>query len=840
MAALAAVLATMGPATAQAQAQALAQAQVLAEPAAMPRLLAFMTDNAVVFPIFIGSFAFAMLATTWLIRERRSLDRENRELRLAHADLKSSHERLQVMLDVPEQLVVVWHGNEEPSVRGTMPERAGVPADMGDLLDFPSWMAPDSALSFQMALGRLRSRAEAFEMTLETTAGTVVEAQGRASGPYAFVRFLGLSGDRAALASLETQHARLVQTTDSMSSLLEAISLPVWLRDGAGHIIWANPAYARAVEAPDAETVCARTLELLDATGRAQLDAAPSRPRAAGLPGTITQARVPATVAGDRRALDVTTLSYGDGLAGVAVDMSEVEEARREMRQAREAQARMLDTLDVAVVVFDERRRVTFRNQAFLRLFELGDEALAPGTDHAVLLDRLRTEGKLADSPQWPVWRESQFAVYGADVPLDELWHLPDARTLRVVLTPQRHGGLFMLLEDITGQLSLESRNKTLLRVQGETLDSISAGVAVFSADGRLRLSNPAFQNLFGLSDEQVAAATPIAALAASVAEGASDAHGSAQDADDIAAFWERCTASITGAAEARGRERGRLDLPGGTCVDWALVPLPNSQSMLTFDDVSDTVAVEKVLSERAETLQAAERLKSRFLNHVSYELRAPLTSIKGYAELLEATVGDAFDSVQNDYLGSIQQASGQLHKLVDDLIDLAAMDAGRFELDAREADLTAIVTRAAEGLGADLRQAKVRLATRLSREPAAAVLDPERVGRVVRDLLANALRHSPPDETVLLETFTDASHVCLRVADRGPGIPKERRATIFERFEGDASGGGKRGAGLGLSVARALVELHGGTIEVEDADGPGASFLCRFPRARADLSAAA
>ena len=793
-----------------------------------PAILAVLTNDVLMFPVFVGAFAFTMLASTWLIRERRSLERENKALGHAHADLKARHERLQAILAVPDQRVVVWHGSEIPQMRGALPPGTGVPRDDAAFLDFPGWMAPDSALAFQQALGRLRGRAEAFEMTLETVEGTVVEVQGRASGAYAFVRFLGLSGDRAALATLETQHARLMQRTDSLTALLQAVPFPVWLRDGGGHISWANDAYVRAVDAASTEQVCNETRELLDAIGRDALEAAPARTIATdGSERRLSHARLPATVAGDRRTLDVTRLTFAGGAAGVAVDMSEVEELHRELRRTRDGHARTLDQISEAVAIFDERRRLTFHNQAFATLFDLKDGALAGQPDHAVLLDRLRAEGKLAEHPDWGRWRQEQFAIYDADAPVEDVWRLPDGRTLRVVATPQRIGGLVITFADITEQLVLERRNKTLMKVQGETLDAISQAVAVFSADGRLRLSNPAFQKLFDLSDEQVAAATPIAALAGTIAR-------EGRSSTSMEAFWLRCTTAITGAQERRGHEDGRMELPSGQHVDWVLLPLPDGRTMLTLDDVSDSVAVERALSERAEALAATEQLKTRFLNHVSYELRAPLTTIMGYSEFLASGAVGSLEARQVEVLGSINGASAQLHRLVNDLIDLTVIDAGRFELRAEPADLASITAAAVSAVQDRAHARRVRLALRHRTQGASAPLDAERVRRVAENLLSNALRYSPRDETVLVETFATDEAVCLRVADRGPGIAEARRATIFERFEGDDTGDGRRAAGLGLSMARALVEMHGGTIELEAGDGAepatGASFLCRFP----------
>ena len=191
-----------------------------------------IASSGIMLIVFVGAFAFAMWSATWLIRERRLLDANYRRAELELADLKSRHEKAQALLDVPDQRVVIWENREdEPVCRGQLPANTAAPAEPARFIAFGTWMNAQSAQSFEHAVERLRRRAESFDLTVETKSGTIIEVQGRASGSHAFVRFISLSGDRAALAALESQHTRLMQTTDTMKSLLEAIPFPVWLRD---------------------------------------------------------------------------------------------------------------------------------------------------------------------------------------------------------------------------------------------------------------------------------------------------------------------------------------------------------------------------------------------------------------------------------------------------------------------------------------------------------------------------------------------------------------------------------------------------------------------------------
>ena len=140
---------------------------------------------------------------------------------------------------------------------------------------------------------------------------------------------------------------------------------------------------------------------------------------------------------------------------------------------------------------------------------------LESAPDNALLLDRLRSEGKIAEQPEWRRWKENLLGAYRAVESQEHWWHLPDGRTIRVVANPQPKGGVTWVFENLTEKMDLESRYNTAVRVQGETLDNLAEGVAVFGPDGRIRLSNPAFTALWELPRDIVAQKMHISAIQA-------------------------------------------------------------------------------------------------------------------------------------------------------------------------------------------------------------------------------------------------------------------------------------------------------------------------------------
>ncbi len=805
-----------------------ASAQGTANPIAEILPLDAIGNSAIMFPIFMGAFAFAMWSATWLIRARRQLDQDHRALARDHADLRARNERAQAMLDVADQQVVVWDNEkDEPICHGSLSAQTGAPREQQDFVRFENWLTADSHQALSRAIDRLRRQAQSFDLTVESSNQTIIEAQGRASGNCTFVRFMGLTGDRAALAELKLRHTKLVQTTDTMRALLETVPFPIWLSGPQGNLTWGNEAYVNAIESESLGNAVHHSGFLLDRSVRDRISKFHEDAKQSGRSSRFRE-RLPATIAGDRKMTDVIEVSLEEGSAGIAVDMSEVDDIERKLKRTLESNVQTMDQLASAVAIFDEKRRLIFHNNAFEQVWQIERSVLDTEPENGQLFDILRDAGKLAEQPDWSKWRNSLLEVYEATQPFEDWWHLPDGRTLRVVANPHKQGGVTWVFENITEQLEMESRYIALTQVQGETLDHLGEAIAVFSSDGRLKLSNPSFQKLWSLEDEQVAADTPISALA-----------DICRVAMEDAALWDDLITSITGVSERRKTQSGRTTLTDGSILDYALVPLPNGQTMVSFADISASVRLEHTLKEKNEALEAAEQLKNDFIEHVSYEFRAPLTNIKGFAEMLESQVFGPLTDKQREYVDHIGTSSTVLHSLVDNLLDLATVDAGIMELDRKPIILREAIFAAAKGVSAMLKENNVKLNVRLPKTGSSTsfTADSHRVQQVLANLLTNAIKFTPAGKEVTLESFDDGDRVRFAVTDNGPGIAREDRSKIFDRFASNSQEGGQRGAGLGLAIARSLVDLHGGTIRLTNAKTGGARFVCCFPKSPSDNS---
>jgi len=718
-----------------------------------------------------------------------------------------------MLIGAETQIVISWDGRDaEPTVEGDA-SIVGSTAAPRRVLAFGSWLAPADVPALEGAIERLKQRGEAFHLTLRRSGQGFVEAEGRSVSGRALLRLREVTGDR--LERLRVQRAlnEVTNNIQSLQALLDTIPQPVWLRDAEGRLAWANQAYLTAVEAKDLNEARTRSLELLDRSVRDNA----ARSRQAGEP---FHARMATVVAGRRRILDVTeSPAASAAAAGIALDVSELEAVRADLQRQMQAHVRTLDQLPTAVAMFDAKQRLVFHNAAYRRLWGLDQAFLDARPTEGEILDRLRAARKLPEQADFRTWKAGVLASYGAVEPQETWWYLPDRRTLRVVANPHPQGGLTYLFDDLSERVDLESQFNALMRVQGETLDTLKEGVAVFGTDGRLKLFNRAFADMWRLSREALASGPHIDEIVRLC-------RPLAPEGDP----WIEIRGAVAGLPDMRMGLSCRMERRDGSVLDCAAQPLPDGATLLTFADVTASVNVERALTEKNDALERASRLRDDFVHHVSYELRSPLTNVLGFTQLLgDETVGP-LNPRQREYASHIMRSTAALLAILNDILDLASIDTGALELVYEPVNIRETIEAAARGVEDRLVEASLTLDIDAPAELGSFRADAKRVRQVLFNLLSNAVGFSSPGQTIRVMARKTDDDVIFQVTDQGRGIPAEVVTRVFERFESHTLGTRHRGVGLGLSIVRSFVELHGGRVELSSTPGRGTTVTCIFP----------
>jgi signal transduction histidine kinase len=770
--------------------------------------------------LLIGLLLFVIVTSILLQRTRARLQRLETSSHDEIAVLRDGLDRANALLLTEPQVMVDWPaGSDEPIIDGD-PAIVGAGAPHR-VLAFGSWLDAGRATAMERAVDALRARGEPFSMAFTALNGRPIEALGRAIAGRAVLRLKDASGIKRELLDLAGRHEALLREVASLRTLIERLSSPVWARDTSGRLTFVNAAYARAVEARDAADAVERGLELLDSAARENI-------AHARIAGGAYSGRLPAVVAGARRSFDVLDFQTETGSAGLGIDATEAEGMRNALARLVDAHRRTLDRLSTGVAMFDADQKLIFYNAAYRALWNFEASQLEQRPTDSSLLELLRAADKLPEERDFRQWKAQLHAAYRALEATEQPWHLPDGRTLRVVTTPNPDGGVTYLFDDVTERLDLERRYEELIRVQGETLDNLAEGVAVFASDGRVRLFNAAFARMWKLQPQMLAERPHIE----SISIACQPLHG-----DDPT--WQALRQVVT-AIDSREAIAGRLERRDGSVIDCTTVPLPGGATLVTFHDVTDSVNVERVLRERNEALEDADKIKIDFVHHVSYELRSPLTNIIGFVHLLGDPGVGPLQPKQRDYLDYITVSTNTLLALIDNILDLATIDAGRMHLNVGSVDIRNAMTTAAEGIQDRVVNAGLVLDIVTPSDIGSFTADEQRLRQILFNLLANAANFSPPGATVTFAAVRGGDAVVFSVTDRGPGIPQDMLEKVFDWFETNSLGAHHRGTGIGLSLVRSFVELHDGTVEIASVVGEGTTVTVSFPLAAAVKQTAA
>ena len=738
-------------------------------------------------------------------QEARDAKTESQQLRrnLAAAD---------AIIRAEPQILIFWEqGQAVRIVAHTLTGVLGLPEHQADILRFGQWLEAQGSQTLKNALDQLFANGRSFNVILRTFAGGQVEAEGRAAGGRAVLRFKEISGYKTELARVLESQQSLARDVRSSRALLNTLPMPAWLRGPDGRITWVNSAYVTAVDAQSEGEVLDKQIELLESRERRSVAKALTQ-------GNNYRDRVHIVTSGERKPHDIVVLPLDDVSAGAAIDVTAIETVQGELERQIAAYDRTLDRVATGVVIFNRDQRLVFFNEAYWRLWQIDPEWLKERPTDSVILDRLREQGKLPPQVNYRDWKKDVLSVYQTGKGYEARWHLTDGRILHVIAEQRPDGGVTYLFSDQTETLSLESRYNALIDVQRETLDSLKEGVAVFGTDGRLKLHNPAFRSIWRIAAGKLTEMPHV-----------DEFIRSAVSTSDDPEMWSRIRRAVT-AFDERAPLEGQMKRSDQSIIDYALLPLPDGATLLTFVDVTDRRRAERALLERNDALVAADRLKTQFIGHISYELRTPLTTIIGFSEMLATSFIGELNPKQREYVGDIMSSSKTLLAIIDDILDLATIDAGSVELKLQPVGVRGVIDAAILGIRERAVRAKLTIDIAVADDVTEFMADEARMRQVLYNLLSNAVGFSKPESSVEITCWREQGSIVFTVEDHGLGIPREDIGRVFQRFVSRSQGGKHRGAGLGLSIVKSLVELHGGAVAIASEENRGTRVTVRIP----------
>ncbi|HSK39725.1 MAG TPA: ATP-binding protein [Arenibaculum sp.] len=705
-------------------------------------------------------------------------------------------------------------------------------------------LVPSDAAALHGAFARLRSSGHGFQMPVTSADGKrTLQITGRRAPPPELLP--GTSPDMVfdllwlrdvtPLAAEAERQARLRSAADEtvreLRTALDVVPYPIWLRREDLSLAWVNKAYAKVLDTSAHSITQSQrelTSEVAGASGRALAEQARSS-------GIAQSESVHLVADGQRRLFEVieAPLPAPGGtpapVVGYALDRTTHEELNAEFARHVSAHAEVLEQLGSAIAIFGADTRLKFYNHAYVQLWGFEETWLDSEPSYAEVLEDLRARRRLPEYADFVGFKKSQLTLFTSLIePREDLEHLPDGTTLRRLVVPHPFGGLMFILEDVTNALALESSYNTLMAVQQETLDNLAEGIAVFGGDGRLKLSNPAYARIWHLSRSDLAGEPHVVELIEKM-----------KTFFDYGDDWIGFKDEMIGNTLDRTARSGRIERTDGSVIEFANVPLPDGAVLNSFLDVTDTSRVEQALRERNAALETADRLKAEFIANVSYQLRTPLNAIMGFSEILVNEYFGTLNERQAEYCRAVLDSGNRLLLLINDILDLATVEAGFMSLDRAPVDVPHLLHGIADLTRDWALKQDLRIEVDCDEGLGAIDADERRLKQALFNLISNSIKFTPPGGRIIVSGRRQDDWIVLTVEDTGIGIPQADQNRVFERFERTNAHTRQVGVGLGLSLVKSLVELHGGRIEIDSRVNEGTLIRCLLPARPASLAVA-
>lgn len=621
----------------------------------------------------------------------------------------------------------------------------------------------------------------------------------------------------------------LEQETKKLQKSLDEIPSAVWIRDNNSNIIWCNKAYAKMVGETPAKVLVKQNEISLTPKEKGKPVSLKDLAKRALKDGNTQHTNGHVIIAGKRRYIEISEhpLDGSDCTLGMAKDITKEEEIDTELNRHLSANKTLLEQLRSAIGIFSADQKLEFYNSAFSQLWGLEDQWLNTRPKLGDILEKLRETRKLPEQADFKNYKKSWIDMFTRLIdPHEDMLYLPDDTVLRLLVIPHPMGGLMMTFEDVTSRLQLESSYNTLIAVQKETLDNLAEGVAVYGGDGRLQLSNPSFADIWGLHPEDLQGEPHITTLIEKM-----DSFFSKES-------WEEKKKTLVSHGLERKIQEGRLARNDERLFEYTTVPLPDGGVLVSYFDVTDAAQVENALREKNAALEEAEQLKTDFLANVSYQLRTPLNAIMGFAEILNNQYFGELNEKQKEYGSGIHEAGSKLVGLIDDILDLATIEAGYLDLAMHEFDIAETLQGLHELTKDWARKENIDIKLNYDKNIGSAIADERRIKQTLLNLLHNAINFTPEGGKITITAEKDDKHLEFMVSDTGIGISKADLERVFEPFEratvehrADMSPNAlSRGAGLGLSLVKNIVELHGGEISITSEEEKGTTVTITLP----------
>lgn len=614
----------------------------------------------------------------------------------------------------------------------------------------------------------------------------------------------------ARLAALAGRAEEAERKNILLKQAFDTLPFPVWLRGEDLQIAACNPAYAKAVRAGSPEQAVLLGGELVYEKSPREAKVLAAAARASGKEMKTGEFVV---IDGKRRRVEASEIplparaSGKRGTIGFVRDVTREQELEDSLKSHIASHNGVLEHLKTAIATFDADMRLQFYNTSFMNLWDLEAEWLDKSPTYSHILDMLREKRRLPENRDFNAYKTREIKFFTSLVSTTEdILHLPSGMTLRRMLTPHPQGGLLITYEDVTGHLTMERSMTMLNETQYTVLNNLREAVLLFGSDGRLRLANAAYLNLWQVGDPDFN--TP----PLTVVEVIEKQKPFFENEDN----WETLKEQLLGVATTHTGEIFQILRPDGKVLEFSAAGLPDGGVFVSFLDVTEeerntSLAQEKemLLSRFKQTTVQAEKLRAVFLEQLGREINPQLSALTDTVKKLADGGNLRFNRRQKAFLQTIFAASTELKNLFGDMVDLALIETGSAVLELECIDIGALLNGVLNAVKEEARLKNVALNLTCPDELPTLVADKKRLKQVLFYLVNNAVAAAFKDGNVALSVQIGDKNLIVAIEETSLDVKNESDTVNFAARNGFAA-----------SLIRGFIEMHGGVLSVSDKNG--------------------
>ncbi|MDR1391223.1 MAG: PAS-domain containing protein [Holosporales bacterium] len=608
-------------------------------------------------------------------------------------------------------------------------------------------------------------------------------------------------------------------TSIEFEKILDALPVYVWQKNKDLKITYCNKAYANALESTP-EHVISNNIKLIPISQKGSIYVDQSL-----YFSKLKKMSEHVVINGDRRllAIEETPFLGGEKSTGIAIDITDKETLEREYKNYKKQTEEVLDNISVPIAIFDEETNLVLANTAVIKLFSVEGLDLGGNSKFSDIIDYILSNESIISPLHIQKYKKGTHNLFQTiSAPHHTSIYMKNGTTVNLSIFPNRGGGLMFMFEDISDKIALAREVNSISAIQVQILEHLDEGIIVFGPDNRIKITNPAIDDMLGKTGDYRLPGIHIVDFFQSIYE--------------LFVSKEETEVQITmliDMASQRVKFSGTASLLSGKIISYNYLPLPEGLNLIKFLDITDNSSLEKITHEKTDLIAQMDKFKSSLISHISYKLRAPLRTITGFAEILYNRYFGDLNERQLEYCYGIARSSESISDIVDAVISLADIESGQIKMRYTEVNLLNFINDAISSFLEKMEKKHIDITTDFSDQVTNIFIDEYSMKKAVFYLISRAAKVSSVNGKISISVEYPKStpgYFNLIIRDNGIGLTEEDLDKIRNIFLKDVENLLDNSLDFELLAVGRIIRLHNGKVLIDSIEEKGTTVSCCIP----------